>query len=267
VKLCTALVVTVLACAQESAPVFEVASIKPADPANNGTSFNTLNGGGLRVSGANLRALIMTAYNIRNFQLSGGPGWVYTERFNVLAKPDHAGDEGPADYRKMTNEQRRAAAELMRRRLQSLLSERFQLVIRRETKEMPIYGMVIGKNGVKMTESEEGANSSMSTSNTRITCQRCTMGELAVNLSSITGRPVRDETGLTGKYDFKMEWAPELKAGGVERGEGAPADLASTPEAPTLFTALQQVLGLKLEPKKGPVDMYVIERAEKPSEN
>jgi uncharacterized protein (TIGR03435 family) len=267
VKLCTALVFALVVWGQEPAPVFEVASIKPADPAENGTSYNT-NAGGLRVTGANLRSLVMYAYNIRNFQLSGGPGWVYTDRFNILARSEHSPDEGPADFRKMTDAQRRAANELIRRRVQALLSERFQLVLRRESKEMPIYALVVAKGGVKMTEAKEGeGGSSMNTNNTRITCQRCTMESLAVNLSGITGRPVHDETGLTGKYDFKMEWAPEPKAGGAERGEGAPAEIASTPEGPTLFTALQQVLGLKLEPKKGPVDMYVIERAEKPSEN
>lgn len=260
-------VLTTVALAQDSSPVFEVASIKPADPAENGTSYNWLNGGGLRVSGANLRSLIMSAYNIRNFQLSGGPGWVYTERFNILAKPEHAADESPADFRKMTDAQRRAANELLRRRLQALLAERFQLVLRHETKEMPIYALVVAKGGAKMTESKEGDGSSMSTNNTRITCQRCTMESLAANLSGITGRTVHDETGLTAKFDFKMEWAPEPKPAGADRAEGAPAEFASTPEGPTLFTALQQVLGLKLEPRKGPVDMYVIERAEKPSEN
>ena len=266
-KLCTALVFAILASAQETAPVFEVASIKPADPTENGTSFNFTNGGGLRISGANLRSLIMSAYNIRPFQLSGGPGWVYTERFNIQAKPEHSSDEGPADYRKMTDAQRRAASELVRRRLQALLADRFQLVLRHETKEMPVYALIVAKGGVRMTESKEGDGSSMSTNNTRMTCTRCTMESLAVSLSGMTGRIVHDETGLAAKYDFKMEWAPDAKPAGAERPDGAQAEFASTPEGPTLFTALQQVLGLKLEPKKGPVDVYVIERAEKLSDN
>jgi uncharacterized protein (TIGR03435 family) len=133
---------------------------------------------------------------------------------------------------------------------------------------MPIYALVVAKGGLKMTESKESeGGSSMSMNNTRITCQRCTMENLAVNLSGFTGRIVHDETALTGKYDFKMEWAPDVKPAGADKADGGPAEFASTPEGPTLFTALQQVLGLKLEPRKGQVDVYVIDRAEKPSEN
>jgi len=266
VKLVFLLLLAALVGAQDSSSAFEVASIKPADPEFNGTSFNWLNGGGLRVRGATLRALITYAYGIRDFQLFGGPAWVSTARFDVVAKPERSSEDVLADYDKMNDAQSRAAGELIRRRLQVLLGDRFQLAVRRETREMPLYALVVAKAGVKMAESKVGDGTGMSSSNNFIRCKGCTMETVAVELSAITGRPVHDETGLIAKYDFKLEWSPEPKPRGADGPDATPAEFASS-EAPTLFTGLQQTLGLKLEARKGPVDLYIIDRAEKPSEN
>src|SRR5262249_18886490 len=204
--------------------------------------FRMFNGGGLRITGATLRDLISNAYEIRDFQLSGGPGWVNTERYDLLAKPDASSDEGLADFRKMTEDQRRGARVLFRRRLQLLLTGRFQVVVRRETRERPVYALVVAKGGVKMPEAKESDGMNMSNGSKGMNCKACPIEPVAATLASIVGRPVKEETGLKGKYDFKLEWAPDTKPAGAERPEVSAAEAASTPEGPTLFTALQQTL-------------------------
>jgi len=271
-------VLAVIGLAAQSAPAlltFDVASIKPTAPETRGTSLQFQPPNGLRVSNAPLLMLITFAYDVREFQVTGGPGWVGSDRFDLLAKAERAagGDDIPTDFRKMSDAQREAKAKEMRERVRALLTDRFQLKVHKETKEGSVYALVVAKNGSKLQEGKESADGQQG--------MRSNRGELTGMLASIPmvvnflsgqlGRPVIDKTDLKGKYDFKMKWVPDMGSGGGPMepknpggGEGPPA---STPDGPTLFTALQEQLGLKLESQKGPIEMIVIDRVEKPSEN
>jgi uncharacterized protein (TIGR03435 family) len=139
--------------------------------------------------------------------------------------------------------------------LQSLLAERFQLKLHRETKEVPMYALVVGKTGLKIKEGEFG-RSSTSGSPGHLTAQKMPIAKLADFLSGQLGSPVTDMTGMKGFFDFTLEWAPDSRPGEA----GAITD--SAPGA-SVFTAVQERLGLKLEGRKGPVEMLVIEHVEK----
>jgi uncharacterized protein (TIGR03435 family) len=151
------------------------------------------------------------------------------------------------------------------------LADRFKLVIRRETKEMPLYHLVVGRNGHKLKEytGDDPHGGIRGNRPGEIIGERASLYGLIANLTGMLGRPVLDRTGLTGRYDFKLEWTPDMLPGGKgPDGPGEKVD-ASAPEfsAPSLFSALQDQLGLKLEPQKGPVEVFVIVSAEKPAAN
>jgi bla regulator protein BlaR1 len=247
---------------------FEVASIKPSNPDTPGGLINFTGGGGLKLSNIPLRTMITLAYDVRDFQISGGPGWVATERFDVTAKADRSAD-GPDDFAKMTDGQRKATRDQVVERLRALLADRFQLAVHRETKEQPIYALVVSKNGSKLQEVKDlGREQRLSTGRGRMDAMGVPIEMAATVLSNIMGRPVVDKTGLTGKYSFVLEWTPEpgadARAQGFGDGITAPAP---APGGPTIFTALQEQLGLRLDAQKGPVPNIVIDRVEKPSEN
>lgn len=247
----------------QPADTFEVASIKLGDPLANGTSYRFQPGASLQVEGASLKSLIQFAYNLRDFQLSGASGWMTSDRYTILAK-GQPGD-GPAEYMKMNDQQRKAAAALIRKRLQMLLAERFQLVVHNETRQLPVYALVAARNGHKLKPnlSPDGSPQSMSQGRAMFKATRASMEGIAQGLSDITGRPVLDETGIQGYFDFEMKWTPDAAAAAPDAAERPPAEVVG----PTIFTALQEQLGLKLESKKGPVAILVIDRAERPSEN
>ena len=233
----------------QTAPKFEVASIKPSDPATRGFRIQTAPGGRYIASGVTLKFLIQQAYGMREFQVLGGPGWADSLRFDINAKADEE-----------TAEQQNVFSQ----RMQALLADRFQLKFTREKREMPIYHLVVAKAGPKMKEStvaEEGRN--MRTGRDRMFMQGITMSMFAVQLSQNLGRVVIDKTELAKIYDFSVQWTPDSSQPlGPKDGEAAPAA-----DGPTLFTALQEQLGLKLESAKGPVEVLIIERVEKPTEN
>jgi uncharacterized protein (TIGR03435 family) len=197
--------------------------------------------------------LIGEAYRIKPFQIVGGPSWVGSDLFEITAKAD-----GSADYDKVM---------LM---LQSLLAERFQLVIRRETKEMPVYSLLVAKGGPKFKQATEPISGRTIVRRGLMSSDGIEMPMFIGLLSSFLGRSVVDKTGLTGKFDLKVQWQPDenqvamFQAMGVPEGFGAPPP---DPLGPTLFTALQAQLGLRLESQRGPVEVLVIERVAKPTEN
>jgi len=249
---------------------FEVASIKPSDPDAKGSQIRFMPGGGLNMTNVPVRALITFAYDVRDFQVSGGPGWVGTERFDVTARPEHAAAEALQDLGEMTDDQRKTVREQMGERLRGLMADRFHLVVHKETKEQPIYALVLAKNGPKLKEVKEvpGARQGMSTNRGRSEGFAAPMEMLAQVLSNTMGRPVLDKTGLTGKYDFVLEWTPDVGADARAQGFGDGINTpAPAPGGPTIFTALQEQLGLRLDSQKGPVENIVIDRVEKPSEN
>jgi uncharacterized protein (TIGR03435 family) len=206
---------------------------------------------------ASLRNLILQAWDIRAYQLAGGPAWLTempAQTYDVIATVP--GDAVPT-------------MEQVRPMLRTLLEERFQLKVHRETREIPIYGLVVGKSGPKLQESAADAKNSLSVLvggiKGEMKAGKESMARLAVFLSTEAGRPVIDQTGLSGEYDVKLQWTRDQPQ--LIPGTSSAAGVADPGDAPSLFTAVQEQLGLKLEPKKGPVETIVVDHAEKPTEN
>jgi uncharacterized protein (TIGR03435 family) len=191
----------------------------------------------------NLVSLIITAYDVRTYQISGAPTWAYSEAYDIAAK-------APGDAR-LTNDR-------LRPMLQALLAERFGLKVRHGTKVMPVYALKVAKKGPKVKESSPDATTSVSYhmgAVTQMAFSKTSVAQFARGLSSFADRPVIDRTSLKGNYDLKLEWSSD---------DSQPAQDVG---APSLFTAIQEQLGLKLEPQNGPVEMLIIDRVEKPSED
>jgi uncharacterized protein (TIGR03435 family) len=224
--------------------VFEVATIKPTDPAFGGIVMR-LAGGRFSATGFTLRDLIAFAYEVDISQIAGGPNWAASERYDVLGKPEK---EGPL------------TRDIARVMLRDLLTDRFQLKIHRETREMPVYILTLGKNGSKMkprTEGDGGESTRLVFQGAKATGRNVSAKVLAEELQAMVfDRPVVDRTGLAGSFDFNLSWRPEA-------GASAPGD----PNDPDIFTAIQEQLGLRLQLQKAPAEMIVVDAAEKASEN
>jgi bla regulator protein blaR1 len=242
----------VLLSASAAAQSFEAASLKPSQPSADHpiTGFQAPGGGRLNTFSTSLRMLIIYAYNVKDFQVSGGPGWANSETYDIVAKGD--GD---------------AARPQLRLMLQALLKDRFKLALRHETKDAPIYELVVAKGGSKIQEDTTSFNQRIGmTGAGKITAQKASLAMFADVLGTLAGRPVLDKTGLSGTFKFKLDWTPDPGEGGppgLARPDVAPPDS----NGPSLFTALQEQLGLRLQSAKGPVESLVIEKAEKPTEN
>jgi uncharacterized protein (TIGR03435 family) len=197
---------------------------------------------GINFTNMMLRLYIQRAFGIKPYQLIG-PDWIDTERFVIVAKAS-----APAPQEKLME------------MLRTLLAERFKLAFHRETKEIPVYALVVTKNGPKLKEAtDDGPSNADGGDNGELIFSRVTMDILAGVLAASVDRPVVDETGLKGKYNFALAWAERKRKGG-------PMESAS-PDAPSVFTALQESLGLKLEPRRAPVEIFVIDHVERPTEN
>jgi uncharacterized protein (TIGR03435 family) len=242
---------------------FEVASVKPSTPDDRGYVIDTTGGEGLNVANASARNLITFAYAIKDDQLSGGPGWLGTDRYDITAKTAHDGAAfGATEPSSMTEAQRKTYSERVRERLRTLLAERFGLVVHSESKDVAVFLLTVAKGGPKMKVTpEDGARQGMRGSGRGHTQgYAITMERLAIYLGTISGRPVLDKTALTGKFDWTLDWAPDSPANG---DDGA----AAAQTGPSIFTAVQEQLGLKLEPGKGPINSIVIDRITHPTEN
>jgi uncharacterized protein (TIGR03435 family) len=277
----------------ESRPSFEVASVKPNASGQNMISIGIQPGGRFVATGVPLKMLITQAYRIRDFQIIGGPGWISSDRWNIEAKAEEGSippRTGPADP---------TTPDPIALRLQSLLEDRFQLKTHRETRDLPAYELSISKSGSKVKFSEDqGPFKPPDPGETPKPLQMIKpggppprgsvmmrMGNLEANgiefsnfvqmLSSQLGRTVIDKTGIKGRVDVKLQWAPEMSqptaASRFVPPEAMPAGAvppaASDPSGPSIFTAVQEQLGLKLESTKGPVEVFIIDSVEKPSEN
>lgn len=268
-------------------PSFEVASVKPDQSGTPQRFFRLADPSRITITNMPVKDLIEFAYHVQPFQVSGGPGWINSQGYDIEAKVD---DSVVAQLQKLPPEER---ADQFRLMLQSLLTERFKLKLGHETKQLPVYDLVVAKGGSKLTPTtvratpppSAGANANdqsrprgpmMMMSPGRLTARAMDMGFLAEALGrnpALGGRLVVDHTGLTGKYDFTLEFAPEQDMpmpGANDRPPmpaGADAPPPPDPNAPSIFTAIQEQLGLKLEPAKGPVQTLVIENIEQPSEN
>ena len=245
-------------------PEFDVASIKPNTSGDRRVSFQITPGGRLACTNATAKTLIMMAYDLKPHQLDGGPNWLDSDRYDVTAKGE--GGRGRDDFHDNFHDDFKVM-------LQGLLADRFKLTFHRETKELPIYALVAAKNGPKLHATESGGDNKQQFQRMgrgQFELQGATMAVLANALSSAVGRSVMDKTGISGSYDIKLEWTPDESEGGMLKAAPDGKDgAAPAPEAtgPSLFTALQEQLGLKLEAQKGPVEVVVIDHIEKASEN
>ena len=250
-------------------PTFEVASIKRNVAVNDRAFVRGEPGGRISVGNNSLRNIIRNAWRVQDFQIVGGPDWLNTDRWNIIAKA--AGNAPPEQMMVM---------------LQNLLIDRFKLTVRRETREMPIYALVLARPGGALgpkarvsstdcaaitaaarasgapppTPAGGGPLCGTRTAAGRMMTSSTTMADLARNLSPIAGRSIVDKTGLTGSFDLDLTWTPEGPAG---PGDGA----AAGSDTVSLFTAIQEQLGLKLDAQRGPVDTLVIDSAERPVED
>lgn len=246
---------------------FDVASIKldrdtPATGIHIHISFDQ---DSFTASGVTVKDLIQLAYQINDFQLSGGPSWAESEKYVVQAKMDEATVEA---LKKLPREQRNEQQRLM---VQSLLAERFKLKLSHSSKELPVYDLVLTTKGPKFSQSSgsAGSNRGMNSRSGELTAAATSMSDFAEWLSSIVGRKVVDKTGLEGNYDFTLHWTRQslVATSGAATDGGKGAAAIDDSSGPSIFTALQEQLGLKLESQKGPVEILIIDSAEKPSEN
>jgi uncharacterized protein (TIGR03435 family) len=282
---------------------YEVASVKLSKTSSTNGAFRfgmRYTDDGLSIENFPLMLLVQQAYGVNKDRISGAPDWLNSERYDIEAKVDPARVD---ELKKLSPDDLKAARQHM---LQVLLADRFKLTLHRETKELAVYNLVVAKGGLKLQETKPvdpdkaangdkladgspagkkaasaggplsvggggsaagmksvtvGAAGGASVSfdgrgGTRSMQGRAvTIQALTNTLASATGRPVIDKTGLTAKYDYKLEYAPE--------DQQPDAD----PTGPSIFTAVQEQLGLKLESAKGPVEIFVIDHVERPSGN
>ncbi len=253
-------------------PVFEVASVKPNNSGSGSARAGTRVGGYYFATNYSVKMLIMQAYRVQDFQVSGGPNWIEGDRFDIEARaepgtvPTAAGPPDPS------------RPDTMALMIQSLLEERFQLKLHRDTKELPIYTLSVGKDGSKLQATVEGrpgpGGLSSGSAQTRPTDSGIQMNGSGISVAMFASmlslqlrRTVIDKTNLPGIFDFSLTWSRQANPAPILSPGGPELPPAPDPSGPSIFTALQEQLGLKLESTKGPVEVLVIDSVQKPSEN
>jgi uncharacterized protein (TIGR03435 family) len=229
-------------------PAFEVASIRiHQGPLQVIMGFNS-SGSLLNLEGYSVRALIMEAYNLKNYQLDdAGLDWQQNTFYDVAARAEDGTTPTKDEFRKM---------------LQTLLVERFNFKFHREQKEMPVYAMIVEKGGPKFKESANDevfvAYHGVHGRNQNLSASHMTMESLANEIWNrfFVDRPVIDRTGLNGTYDLRIEATPEFRY----NSDPQPEDI-------NVFSAIREQLGLKLDPQKANVEVLIVDHVEKPSEN
>ena len=252
---------------QAQAPqTFEVVSVKRSHAADDRTASMVQPGGRYRATNVTLRMLVKTAYGVHDDQVVGGPDWIASERFDVLAKAE--GNPPTSVFRDQ--------ARLM---LRQALADRFKLALRRGRRELPVYALVLarddGRFGPQLRRSDEtgcgGAARAVPASpgaaepspellcasgfsrSAHVGARALDFSTLVTSLATWTDRVVVDRSGLTGKFDWDLQWTPDQLSPDAARPPGL-----------SLFTALREQLGLKLESQRGTVEVLVVERAERP---
>jgi uncharacterized protein (TIGR03435 family) len=284
----------VMSAAGQPPPQFEVASVKPNKSGDGRVMIGVQPGGRFTATNVPLRLLIRNAYQLQDFQIIGGPDWLTSDHFDIVAKAE-GGDIGDPFRAEKQGEPSRG--QLM---LRALLAERFKFEAHTENREMPIFALVLarsdGKLGPQLQKSSTDCEALRAAGRgrgpvgpppppgppqpgDRMQCGiRIAPGNMVVGGSTLTqfansigmfvGRTVVDRTGLTGAYDFNLTWTPDQIA---NRPPGSPEPLINgvpiDPNGPSIFTAVQEQLGLKLDSQKGPVSVLVIDRVEHPVEN
>jgi uncharacterized protein (TIGR03435 family) len=218
-------------------PEFEVASIRlsTSDPSSSGSKTDK---GRMSLRNVTLKRCMRSAYGLPEVQIFGVPKGLEDTRFDIDAKA--AGPAGDAELSLM---------------LRALLADRFRLVVHRETRPLSGFVLTVAKGGIKAKRSAPDSESRGSSGRARIECQACTMAQLTIKLSESLKLPVSNATDTEGQFDFVLEWTPDEAQG------------SGSLDKPSLFTVLQEQLGLRLESRKVPAEVLVIDRAELPSEN
>jgi uncharacterized protein (TIGR03435 family) len=234
-------------------PVFEVATVKPVRPGASGKGI-AIGNRQISIHNHSLADLIVFSWGIHPEQLSGGDAWVGTERFDIEGKPE--GDGEPDDRQ-------------LKSMIRALLADRFQLAVRNETKALSVYSIRVYGRAPRLTAStadRPGLPVLGFRGRGSLYAIDATIMDLAQMMQqNVVDRPVVDNTGLTGRYNFDLDWTPDEFQ--FPQTEVRPPATNSTDDRPGLFTAIQRQLGLKLEPAKTRVPILVIDHAEHPSEN
>lgn len=240
---------------------YDIVSIKPNKTPTLDSGANVLPYG-YRFVNSTLLPLVARAFDVRGDRVSGVPGWLRSDRYDIMLKMD---DETMAAFQKLPESDE--GIERIRM-IQAALVDRLKLKVHRETKIATSYALVIAKRGFKLKEADPnntnengmqtqagGPRKGISVQSGKLRAQAITMSRFADQLAAVVQGPVKNQTGLTGRYDITLDWTPDT--GGPASEEGGPS----------ILTALQEQLGLKLEATKGPVDVLVIDHIERPTEN
>jgi bla regulator protein BlaR1 len=229
---------------------YDAVSIHKSDPADNNSLIGPGPQGGWRARNTPAMQLIATAYGVQAYQIIGAPAWTSSEHFDITFTPEtkETSLNSTSSLKDIQGFMNRNA-----QRLQAVLHDRFGLVLRSETRELPIYNLTQAKGGHKLSPHvPSGSGPNLGSNGRQITGSDITVAMFAQQLSLLLDRTVHDETHIEGQYDFKVEWSP---------------DTGSNPLGPSIFTSITDQLGLKLESAKGPVQVYVVEKIGHPSEN
>ena len=227
-----------------AAPQFEVSSVKPSPPSTIARAPMKVDPARLVYNNMSPKILIQIAYKVPEWGISGGPQWLDSDRYDLVATlpPNSSADQIPM-------------------MLQALLAERFHLIVQHVTRQLPVYTLTVAKNGPKLKAGDPGEQWTEGAMKGgifkgNIELHQMTLGGLAEVLASKMGRPVLDTTHLTGVFDINLKWNPDDTPGGASDSDGA-----------SLYTAVSEQLGLALKPTRAPVDVLVVVHMEKPSEN
>jgi uncharacterized protein (TIGR03435 family) len=232
--------------AKDADPDWDVVTVKPSDEEGNNSGFHS-QGRRMTIQHRTVKDMLVIGYGMHAKQLAGMPGWAESDRWDVEGVVDVEGKPDLAQLQSL---------------VRKILAERFGLRAHTERREMGVYAITVTKGGPKLKKSASDPNGSMSENDNDNGGQRtmhitnATMGDLALVMKYAADRPVVDQTGLTGRYDFQMKWTSD--------DSKAPTDGTA---APGLFTAVQEQLGLKLEPVKAAADVLVIDKVERPGAN
>jgi uncharacterized protein (TIGR03435 family) len=248
-------------------PSYEVVSVKPYKPLIQGLNAVHVEEAPDEFSaeGITVRALIQRAYSVDDYQILGAPDWISSDKYSIEAKMDQTQVDNLSKLKASDR------AIVRRRMLQAMLEDRFKLRLHRETRELPIYSLVVAKGGAKLRESvsKESLGGTLGwTSGSEgmpvMVGQNIGIAILANTLSATLRRPVMDSTGLKSRYNIRLEFAPDR---GAKEITGDSSDESTRSSGRSIFEALQEQLGLKLESGKGPVEAIVIDHVERPSGN
>jgi len=223
-----------------TAQAFDVVSLRP-NTTGAGRSIERTNSGHVMAENITAGSMIRHAFGIRASQIEGAPGWIETDQYDLQATTGTTKDLNDIELRPYW---------------ESMLASRFRMKFHRETKEMQIYSLTVAKGGPRLTENTSSGDTDTHLTNnahhSSLTSTHIAMPDFAALLGSRLDRTVIDKTGLAGAYNVKLDWSP---------------DLSTDTGSASIFTALQDQLGLKLESGKGPVEIIVIDRLERPTEN